>query len=207
MIKKGFSPRVVCCCGLFTFQRTTNKFTVALGGAPLALAGLAALAAARSTLAATAARREKIEAEIARREAQKKAFTANADAGGLAKAAGFLGAAFVSLGLIVANPMGGASNDFQLPSFSLPSIGQTAPAAKVVAEPKPPSPAEEARAKIRAAQAARMEEKVRAQQHYATRAYYGGIPLTTQQFFSASPMKPSSRRRPLRYVTLIFRFC
>jgi hypothetical protein len=177
------TPYCLLLCSFYIATHQQQQTTVALGGAPLALAGLAALAAARSTLVATAARREKIEADIARREAQKKGFTANADAGGLAKAAGFLGAAFVSLGLIVANPMGGASNDFQLPSISLPSISLPAPGAKVVAEPKPPSPAEEARAKVRAAQAARMEDKVRAQQHIATRAYYGDIPLTTQQFF------------------------
>jgi hypothetical protein len=172
--------------------------TVALGGAPLALGGLAALAAARSTLAATAERREKIQAEIARREAQKKAVSASADAGGLAQAAGLLGAAFVSLGLIVANPLGETANDFQLPSLSLPSIGQVAPAPKAVAEPKAPSPSELAAAKIRAAQAARLEEKVQFPAH---------CPCTDEQsthgtcfsrdVFSASPMKPRSRRRPL----------
>jgi hypothetical protein len=131
--------------------------TVALGGAPLVLAGLGALAAARGSLAATAARREKIQEEIARQEAQKKALSAEADAGGLVDAAGYIGAAFVSLGLIVANPIGGGSSNFQLPSF--PSIVQSAPASKVTT-PKPISPAEEARAKIRAAQASRLEEKV-----------------------------------------------
>lgn len=129
----------------------------------MALAGLGALATARGALANSAARREKIQAEIARREAQKKAVSVEADGGGLVAAAGLFGSAVVSLGLIVTNPFSGASTDFQLPGLpSLPTISQSAPTVpKVAAAPKPLSESDLARAKIRAAQAARLEEKVR----------------------------------------------
>ena len=60
--------------------------TVALGGAPLALGALGALAAGRGALAGTAARRQKIQEEIAAREAAKRSLEADVDSGGLVAA-------------------------------------------------------------------------------------------------------------------------
>jgi hypothetical protein len=134
-----------------------------LGGAPLALGALGALAAARGALAGTAVRREKIQEQIAAQEAKKKlAAQQEVDAEGIIKAGIYLGAAGASLALIIANPFGGIIGDeFSLPSFSLPTItlpsgGSSTPA---ISETKPPSAADEARARIRADQAARLEEK------------------------------------------------
>lgn len=132
--------------------------TVALGGAPLALGGLGALAAARGALTKTAARREKIQAEIAAREAEKKAVVTEVDGEGLFQATGLLGAAAASLAAIVISPLGGTS-DFELPSLpSLPAVSVQAPKARSV-EVKAPSEADITRAKLRALQASRLEEK------------------------------------------------
>jgi len=62
------------------------SISVALGGAPLALGALGALAAGRGILSGTAARRQKIQDQIAAREAEKKRIQAEADPGGLATA-------------------------------------------------------------------------------------------------------------------------
>lgn len=135
---------------------------VALGGAPLALGALGALAAVRGALAGTAARREKIQEQIAAREEQKKlAAQQDVDFEGVVTAGIFLGAAGASLALIIANPFG--SNEgvefslpISLPTISLPSGGSSTP---VVSETKPASATDLARAKIRAEQIARLEEK------------------------------------------------
>lgn len=63
-----------------------HSYTVALGGAPLALGALGALAAGRGALAGTAARRQKIQEEIAAREAAKRSLEADVDSGGLVAA-------------------------------------------------------------------------------------------------------------------------
>ena len=134
---------------------------VALGGAPLALGALGALAAARGALAGTAARREKIQEQIAAREEQKKlAAQQEVDFGGVVTAGIVLGAAGASLALIIANPFGNSEGvefnlPISLPTISLPSGGSSTP----VSEAKPPSAADLSRAKIRAEQIARLEEK------------------------------------------------
>lgn len=140
-----------------------NWYTaVALGGAPLALGALGALAAARGALAGTAARREKIQEQIAAREEQKKlAAQQEIDFEGAVTAGVFLGAAAASLALIIANPFGSSEGvefglPISLPTISLPSGGSSTPA---VSEAKPPSATDLARAKIRAEQIARLEEK------------------------------------------------
>jgi hypothetical protein len=146
----------------FLMYRSFLLDVVALGGAPLALGALGALAAARGALAGTAARREKIQEQIAAREAQKKlAAQQDVDAEGVLTAGVLLGAAGASLALIIANPFGdNAGFEFNLPislpTISVPSGGSSTP---VVSEAKPPSATDLARAKIRAEQIARLEEK------------------------------------------------
>jgi len=102
---------------------------VALGAAPLVLAPVVLLGAGRSVLQGTKERREKIQKEIdaVEKAKRKKQIQAEVDGGDLVKAVGFLGAAVVSLVLIIANPMAMVNDQsIKLPSISIPSFSSSA---------------------------------------------------------------------------------
>ncbi|KAL3910315.1 MAG: hypothetical protein SGARI_002185 [Bacillariaceae sp.] len=109
---------------------------VALGGAPLLLAPLAALAAGRSVLSGTSARRQKIQEEMAEfeRAKAKKAIQADVDGDALFGAVTYLGGAAAALALIVSSPFSSVDTpSFSLPSVSLPGGSSKAPATKTSA--------------------------------------------------------------------------